>query len=52
MIHLIKKHGYDVISEPYFKKTTFFNVDGTSYDKTYTRIDLMKMLTNDVGGAF
>ena len=45
MIKLIKKHGYEAISEPYIKKAVFFNSDGTPYDKTYTRIDLKKLLT-------
>lgn len=44
MIELIKRHGYEAISEPYFKKAVFFNNDGTSYDKTYTRMDLKKLL--------
>ena len=44
MIKLIKKQGYEAISEPYIKKAIFFNDDGTSYDKTYTRIDLKKLL--------
>lgn len=44
MIKLIKKHGYEVISEPYFKKAKFFNDDGTTYNKTYKRIDLKKLL--------
>ena len=45
MIKLIKRHGYEAISEPYIKKAVFFNSDGTPYDKTYTRIDLKKLLT-------
>mgnify|MGYP006365552241 FL=1 len=45
MIKLIKRHGYEVISEPYIKKAVFFNSDGTPYDKTYTRMDLKKLLT-------
>lgn len=44
MIKLIKKQGYEAISEPYIKKAISFNDDGTSYDKTYTRIDLKKLL--------
>ncbi|MGE7925791.1 GNAT family N-acetyltransferase [Viridibacillus arvi] len=43
MIKLIKRLGYEAISEPYLKKANFFNDDGTSYDKTYTRIDLKKV---------
>ena len=45
MIKLIKRHGYEAISGPYIKKAVFFNSDGTPYDKTYTRIDLKKLLT-------
>lgn len=45
MIKLIKRHGYKAISEPYIKKAVFFNSDGTPYDKTYTKIDLKKLLT-------
>ena len=45
MIKLVKRHGYEAISEPYIKKAVFFNSDGTPYDKTYTRIDLKKLLT-------
>ena len=45
MIKLIKRHGYEAISEPYIKKAVFFNSDGTPYDKTYTRMDLKKLLT-------
>jgi len=44
MIKLISKHGYEPISNPYFKKVIFYNDDGTTYNKTYTRIDLMKLL--------
>lgn len=44
MIKLINKHDYKAISDPYFKKATFYKVDGMSYDKTYTRIDLKKLL--------
>ena len=45
MIKLIKRHGYEEITEPYIKKAVFFNNEGTPYDKTYTRIDLKKLLT-------
>lgn len=44
MIKLIGKHGYQPISEPYLKKAIFYNDDGTTYNKTYTRIDLRKLL--------
>ncbi|WP_096155400.1 GNAT family N-acetyltransferase [Bacillus sp. FJAT-45066] len=44
MIKLIKRHGYESISDQYLKKAIFYNDDGTTYEKTYTRIDLKKML--------
>ena len=44
MIKLITKHGYKEITESYLKSAIFYNKDGTTYDKTYTRIDLKKLL--------
>jgi GNAT superfamily N-acetyltransferase len=44
MIKLMTKLGYYEISKPYIKSTIFYNPDGTTYDKTYTRIDLKKSL--------
>lgn len=44
MVKLIKKHNYRTITEPYLKNAIFYNDDGSSYDKTYTRIDLKKLL--------
>lgn len=44
MIKLIKKHGYEAISEPYLKSAIFYNQNGTTYNKAYTRIDLKKLL--------
>ena len=44
MIKLIQKHGYEAISEPYIKEAVFYNDDGTTYNKTYTRINLKKLL--------
>ncbi|RJE85212.1 GNAT family N-acetyltransferase [Paenibacillus sp. 1011MAR3C5] len=44
MIKLISKYGYHAISEPYSKDAIYFNEDGSSYEKTYTRIDLKKLL--------
>jgi GNAT superfamily N-acetyltransferase len=44
MISLIKRHGYQPISEEYIKTAIFYNEDGTTYIKTYTRIDLKKLL--------
>ena len=44
MIKLITKHGYEAIAEPYVKSAIFYDEDGTTYDKTYTRIDLKKLL--------
>ena len=44
MVKLIKKHSYKTITEPYLKKAIFYNDDGSSYEKTYTRIDLKKLL--------
>jgi GNAT superfamily N-acetyltransferase len=45
MIKLIKKHGYDAMSEQYLKTAIFYNPDGTTINKTYTRIDLKKLLS-------
>lgn len=42
MIKLITKHGYKAISEPYKKTAIFYNDDGTTYEKTYSRIDLKR----------
>jgi len=44
MIKLITKHGYEAISEPYLKSAIFYNQNGTTYEKTYTRIDLKRLL--------
>lgn len=44
MISLIKRHGYQPISEEYLKTAIFYNEDGTIYNKTYSRIDLKKLL--------
>ena len=44
MVKLIKKHSYKTITAPYLKKAIFYNDDGSSYEKTYTRIDLKKLL--------
>ncbi|GKV54115.1 hypothetical protein NCCP2222_00620 [Sporosarcina sp. NCCP-2222] len=44
MLKLISKNGYDPISDPYIKKAIYYNVDGSTYAKTYTRIDLKKLL--------
>ncbi|MFJ6211207.1 GNAT family N-acetyltransferase [Lysinibacillus sp. NPDC092081] len=44
MIKLISKHGYETTSNSYLKKAIFYNDDGTTYNKTYTRIDLKKLL--------
>lgn len=44
MIKLISKHGYEPITEPYLKKALFYNDDGTTSNKDYTRIDLKKLL--------
>jgi GNAT superfamily N-acetyltransferase len=44
MISLIKRHGYQPVSEEYLKTAIFYNEDGTTYNKTYTRIDLKKLL--------
>lgn len=45
MIKLITKLGYEVICEPYIKTATFYNNNGTTYEKTYSRIDLKKTLS-------
>jgi GNAT superfamily N-acetyltransferase len=44
MIKLISKHGYHAISEPYTKQAVYYNEDGSSYEKTYIRMDLKKQL--------
>ncbi|MDT0123231.1 GNAT family N-acetyltransferase [Paenibacillus sp. RRE4] len=44
MVKLISKHGYHAISEPYSKQANYYNEDGSSYEKTYTRMDLKKKL--------
>ncbi|KAA8785895.1 GNAT superfamily N-acetyltransferase [Paenibacillus sp. 4624] len=44
MIKLISEHGYHAISEPYSKHAVYHNEDGSSYDKTYIRMDLKKQL--------
>lgn len=45
MINLITKLGYEAISSPYKKTAIYYNENGTTYDKTYTRIDLKKLLS-------
>lgn len=40
MIKLITKLGYKRITEPYSRTALFHNEDGTTYEKTYTRVDL------------
>ncbi|MCL6604730.1 MAG: hypothetical protein K6T94_17860 [Paenibacillus sp.] len=45
MIKLITKHEYEAISEPYIKTAFFYNDDETTYEKTYSRIDLMRSLS-------
>ncbi|OAB25882.1 acetyltransferase [Paenibacillus macquariensis subsp. defensor] len=45
MIKLITKHGYEAISEPYIKTAIFYNDDGTTCEKTYSRIDLKRSLS-------
>ncbi|GGH49396.1 hypothetical protein GCM10008014_13840 [Paenibacillus silvae] len=44
MIKLVSAHGYHAISESYTKQAIYYNEDGTSYEKTYIRIDLKKQL--------
>jgi N-acetylglutamate synthase-like GNAT family acetyltransferase len=44
MIRLITRLGYKAITDPYLKTAVFYNEDGTSYETTYTRIDLKKAL--------
>jgi GNAT superfamily N-acetyltransferase len=45
MIKLITKFGYEAISEPYSRTALFYNEDGTTFEKTYTRIDLKRPLS-------
>ncbi|WP_419873312.1 GNAT family N-acetyltransferase [Candidatus Pristimantibacillus sp. PTI5] len=45
MIKLITKLGYSAISEPYIKSAIFYNDEGAAYEKTYTRIDMKKLLS-------
>lgn len=44
MIKLITKLGYKRINEPYSRTALFHNEDGTTYEQTYTRVDLKKSL--------
>lgn len=44
MIKLITKLGYKRITEPYSRAALFHNEDGTTYEKTYTRVDLKRLL--------
>ncbi|MEW4426028.1 GNAT family N-acetyltransferase [Paenibacillus pabuli] len=44
MIKLITKLGYKRITEPYSRTALFHNEDGTTYEKTYTRVDLKRSL--------
>ncbi|MFS0861956.1 GNAT family N-acetyltransferase [Fredinandcohnia sp. 179-A 10B2 NHS] len=46
MIKLITKLGYQSISDPYEKTAIYYNNDGSSYEKTYTRVDLKKLIDN------
>lgn len=50
MIKLITKLGYNAITEPYLKlkSAIFYNDDGTTYEKNYTRIDLKKSLYHTI----
>ncbi len=43
MIKLMIKLGYEAISTPYSKSAIYYKEDGTTYDKTYTRIDFKKV---------
>lgn len=45
MIKLITHHGYYAISAPYSKDAIYFNEEGTRYEKTYTRVDMKKLLS-------
>jgi N-acetylglutamate synthase-like GNAT family acetyltransferase len=45
MIKLISMLGYEKISEPYSRTALFYNEDGTTFEKTYTRIDLKRSLS-------
>ena len=45
MIKLISKLGYEKITEPYSRTALFHNEDGTTFEKTYTRIDLKRLLS-------
>lgn len=44
MIKLISEHGYHAISEPYSKQAIYYKEDGSSYVKTYLRMDLKKQV--------
>lgn len=44
MIKLLTKLGYKRITEPYSRTTLFHTEDGTTYQKTYTRVDLKRSL--------
>lgn len=44
MIKLISEHGFHAMSEPYSKQAIYHSEDGSSYEKTYIRVDLKKQL--------
>ena len=44
MVQLVTALGYKAICEPYKKSAIYYYEDGTTYDKTYMRIDYKKGL--------
>ena len=44
MVQLVTALDYKAINGPYQKSAIYYNEDGTTYDKTYIRVDFKKML--------
>ncbi|WP_274310136.1 GNAT family N-acetyltransferase [Solibacillus daqui] len=44
MVRLVTTLYYVAISEPYEKSAIYYNEDGTTYEKTYLRVDFKKKL--------
>lgn len=45
MIQLITKQGFEKNSESYIRTAIFYNDDGTTFEKTFTSMDLKKALS-------
>lgn len=44
MVQLVTNLGYNAICEPYEKSAIYYYEDGTTYDKTYVRVDFIRQL--------